>query len=108
MRVIAEIHGDIAEIHPLEFAAREAVAAKLLAAAAGDRRREVRTATGHNGGGFRVPLEIAQAAGLVLDDDPAAVEEPMLATAAEPAPAKTARRTSSRGKADTGALGGGA
>lgn len=84
MRVIVEIVGDTADVHPLNYTDRERVASVLLAAA-GDRRREVRTITGRTGAGFAAPVEIVRAAGLIAAE---AAPEP----GAAPEPVKPARK----------------
>jgi hypothetical protein len=68
MNVITQVDGDFADIRPLNESDRSALASKLLGAA-GDRRREVRTVTGRSAGEFRVPLDIARAAGLLDAED---------------------------------------
>lgn len=88
MRVVTEIHGDTAIIHPVTGDERGVLASKLLAAA-GDRRREVRTYTGRTGAGFRVPLDIAEAAGLTGPAE-APAEEPVKAARKPRAKAKAA------------------
>lgn len=76
MQVITEIDGDTAEVHPLDGRDREKLATKLLTAA-GDRRREVKTYTGRTGAGFRVPMDIAEAAGLVPTFAEGGIVEPV-------------------------------
>jgi hypothetical protein len=88
MNVITQIDGDYADIRPLNEADREALATKLLDAA-GDRRREVRTVTGGSAGEFRVPADIARAAGLL---------EAAESDASEKDSDKPARKTTSRAK----------
>ncbi|WP_280498547.1 hypothetical protein [Nocardia cyriacigeorgica] len=65
MRVITELVGDLADIYSPEKGQTGRLAARLLDAAGPGRRREVRTVTGGSGPVFRVPVDIARAAGFI-------------------------------------------
>ncbi|WP_067671833.1 hypothetical protein [Nocardia miyunensis] len=66
MKAITEVDGDIATVRAFSTGGHERLAALLIKAAGPERVREVRgVSTG--GRGFRVPVDIAQAAGLVPD-----------------------------------------
>jgi hypothetical protein len=85
MNVITQVDGDFADIRPLNESDRSALASKLLDAA-GDRRREVRTVTGRSAGEFRVPVDIARAAGFLDDDSDEKAEKPARKTASRAKP----------------------
>lgn len=118
MRAITEITGDTAIVRGLDTRAHERLAGLLLTAAGPERIRDVQI-TSQGGRGFRVPLDIARAAGLipadppiedeVVDEDVEAVEDAQESDDTEDAPAdeqpvkaptgKATRTRSARAKA---------
>lgn len=90
MQVITQINSGFADITAIDINQHAELASKLLEAAGPDRRREVRTVTGGNRAAYRVPVDIAEAAGL-LDTEKAEKE-----------PSKPARKPAPRTKAKDG------